>query len=215
MATIKKSIPQLAYNALEERLNSSSHGLGFLLAVVGLLFLITKAEGALEITAVSIYGGSLILMFLASCIYHTVADPVWKQRLKLLDHSAIYILIAGTYTPILMIAFDGWVSWASMLAIWSLAAFGVAFKLLTQTRFPKVSLSTYLGMGWFSVLLAYPLYQNVASAGLYLLAAGGLMFSIGVLFYVAKHKPYTHAIWHLFVIAGCSFHFASVYHYVV
>ncbi|MDO6687867.1 MULTISPECIES: PAQR family membrane homeostasis protein TrhA [unclassified Agarivorans] len=204
-----------SYSAREEQLNVISHVLGLLIAIVGLVMLVAKADGALELTAVSIYGGSLILLFLASSLYHAVVQHSWKAGLKLFDHSAIYLLIAGTYTPILLVSFDGLLSLISMIVIWTLAAFGVGFKLLTGTRFPKVSLTTYLSMGWLSLALAYPMYQHIAAEGLWLLAAGGLLFSVGAMFYVAKHKPYTHAIWHLFVVAGCACHFATVYGYVI
>ncbi|WP_220719944.1 PAQR family membrane homeostasis protein TrhA [Agarivorans litoreus] len=203
------------YSAKEELLNVVSHLIGLLISVVGLFMLLSKAEGLTEVVAVSIYGGSLVLLFLASSLYHAVSYSAWKAGLKLFDHSAIYLLIAGTYTPILLVSFDGWLSLISMIVIWTLAAFGVGFKLLTGTRFPKVSLSTYLAMGWLSLALAYPMYQHIAGEGLWLLAAGGVLFSVGALFYVAKHKPYTHAIWHVFVVAGCACHFATVYGYIV
>jgi len=132
-----------------------------------------------------------------------------------MDHSAIYLLIAGTYTPLLLVSLEGTVSLLSMIFIWTLAVTGVSFKLITKSRFPKVSVATYLAMGWFAVALVYPLVQAVPNNGLWFLLAGGLFFSIGVIFYVAKHKNYTHAIWHLFVIGGCSCHFMTVYHYVI
>ncbi|UPW18424.1 hemolysin III family protein [Agarivorans sp. TSD2052] len=204
-----------SYSAREEMLNVVSHLLGLLIAILGLVMLVGKAKGLLELSAVGVYGGSLILLFLASSLYHAVPNQAWKAGLKLFDHSAIYLLIAGTYTPILLIAFDGWLSLVSMIVIWTLAAFGVGFKLLTGTRFPKVSLTTYLAMGWLALVLAYPMYQHIQAGGLWLIAAGGLLFSVGAMFYVAKHKAYTHAIWHVFVVAGCACHFAAIYEYVL
>ncbi|MGY5451535.1 PAQR family membrane homeostasis protein TrhA [Agarivorans sp. MS3-6] len=204
-----------SYSAREEMLNVVSHLLGLLIAILGLVMLVGKAKGPLELSAVGVYGGSLILLFLASSLYHAVPNQAWKAGLKLFDHSAIYLLIAGTYTPILLIAFDGWLSLVSMIVIWTLAAFGVGFKLLTGTRFPKVSLTTYLAMGWLALVLAYPMYQHIQAGGLWLIAAGGLLFSVGAMFYVAKHKAYTHAIWHVFVVAGCACHFAAIYEYVL
>ena len=205
----------LAYSGKEELLNTISHGIGLLVAIVGLVLIILKAEGIAEVASVSIYAGTLVFMFFASTLYHGVGHPRIKAALKLVDHSAIYLLIAGTYTPLLIVSIQGWVSLASIIFIWSVAVCGVVFKLLTKNRFPKVAIATYLTMGWFAVALSYPLIQAVPNAGLWLLLAGGLFFSVGVIFYVAKHKKYTHAIWHLFVIGGCSCHFMTVYHYVI
>ena len=217
MTDTPKSTSKLphVYSAREEFLNALSHGLGLGIAILGLVLIILKAEGALEVTSVSIYGGTLVLMFFSSTLYHAISHEKIKAALKLLDHSAIYLLIAGTYTPLLLVSLEGTVSLLSMIFIWTLAVTGVGFKLITKSRFPKVGVATYLAMGWFAVALVYPLIQAVPNPGLWLLLAGGLCFSIGVIFYVAKHKNYTHAIWHLFVIGGCSCHFMTVYHYVI
>ncbi|TQV86753.1 hemolysin III family protein [Aliikangiella coralliicola] len=204
-----------AYSSREELLNSLTHGIGFIVAIIGLVYLILRAEGTIAVTSVSIYGGTLILMFLASTVYHSISNPEWKRRLKVLDHSAIYLLIAGTYTPILLVSITGTLSIVSIVFIWSLAVFGVGFKLFTGTRFPKISVGTYLAMGWFAIALIYPLTQAIPMGGLWLLLAGGILFSVGVLFYVAKHKKYTHAIWHLFVLGGCICHFYTVYYFVI
>lgn len=211
----KSNSESTTYSSSEEFFNVLTHAIGFALAIVGLIYLIDRADGALAVTSVSIYGGTLILMFLASTVYHAISHPKSKQWLKTLDHVAIYLLIAGTYTPFLLITLDGNTSTASIIAIWTLAAFGVCFKLLAGHRFPKLSVGTYLAMGWFVIALIYPLYMALPGGGLWLLFAGGLFFSIGVIFYVAKHKKYTHAIWHLFVLGGCICHFYSVYFYVV
>ncbi|WP_444994021.1 PAQR family membrane homeostasis protein TrhA [Aliikangiella sp. IMCC44359] len=203
------------YSLSEEILNVITHALGLAIAVVGLVHLIIRANNPLEIASVSIYGGTLVLMFFASTIYHAIQHEKSKKRLKLLDHAAIYLLIAGTYTPFLLISLSGTLSTVSIIFIWLLAFAGVGFKLFSANRFPRISMSTYLIMGWLIVALIYPLYQVLPVGGLWLLFAGGAFFSIGTLFYNAKHKAYTHAIWHLFVIGGCSCHFFSVYLYVV
>lgn len=189
--------------------------MGFALAIVGLIFLVLRADGTTAVTSVSIYGGTLILMFLASTIYHAITHPKSKRILKIVDHSAIYLLIAGTYTPYLLISLEGILSITSIILIWVLAIVGVGFKLFAGQRFPKLSLATYLSMGWLAVLLGYPLYLAVPAGGLWLLVAGGVLFSLGVMFYVKKHKQYSHAIWHMFVVAGCICHFYSVYIYVI
>ncbi|MBU3020858.1 hemolysin III family protein [Aestuariibacter sp. A3R04] len=204
-----------AYSAVEEWLNSVSHGIGCVAAIVGLVFLLFRAEHPLAVTAAAIYGVTLILMFLSSTLYHAISHGKAKGMLKLFDHSAIYLLIAGTYTPLMLVSIGGWLGVTMTAVIWALALAGVAFKLIAQHRFPKVSVATYLLMGWIALGMIYPLYMALPGAGLWLLFAGGLLFSIGVIFYVAKTKPYTHAIWHLFVLGGCSCHFFSIYYFVV
>ncbi|MFC6438955.1 hemolysin III family protein [Bowmanella sp. JS7-9] len=203
------------YSFKEEMLNSISHGAGMIAAIVGLVFMLLRADSALTITSSAIYGATLILMFLSSTIYHAVTHQKAKGIFKLFDHSAIYLLIAGTYTPLTLVAVGGWFGISMTVLIWTLAVAGVAFKLIARHRFPKVSVITYLLMGWISVTLVYPLYQAMEGIGLWLIVAGGLFFSIGVLFYVAKNKKYTHAIWHIFVMGGCACHFFSIYYFVV
>ena len=203
------------YSFKEEMLNSISHGAGMIAAIVGLVFMLLRADSALTITSSAIYGATLILMFLSSTIYHAVTHHKAKGIFKLFDHSAIYLLIAGTYTPLTLVAVGGWFGTSMTVLIWTLAVAGVAFKLIARHRFPKVSVITYLLMGWISVTLVYPLYQAMEGIGLWLIVAGGLFFSIGVLFYVAKNKKYTHAIWHIFVMGGCACHFFSIYYFVV
>ena len=209
------SLPKRAYSVAEEWLNSISHGLACVAAIVGLVFMLLRAETSVSVTASAVYGGTLIFMFLASTIYHAVTHQKAKGLLKLFDHSAIYLLIAGTYTPLTLVAIGGQLGVIATAFIWVLAIAGVAFKMIARHRFPKVSVVTYLIMGWIVVGLIYPLYQAMPGSGLWLIVAGGLCFSIGVLFYVAKSKKYTHAIWHLFVIGGCSCHYFSIYYYVV
>lgn len=216
MATDSKHFQETgAYSRAEERLNGISHGIGFVFAIVGLVYLLLRSDNALATTASAIYGTTLSLMFLASTVYHSVHAEPLKKLLKLFDHSAIYLLIAGTYTPFLLVGIGGWLGWVSIVVIWSIAVFGVTFKCFVRHRFPKLSVITYLTMGWLAVLLIYPLYQAIPGAGMWLLLAGGLCFSIGVGFYVAKKVKFTHAIWHLFVMAGCACHYFSIYHFVI
>ncbi|NVJ51353.1 MAG: hemolysin III family protein [Gammaproteobacteria bacterium] len=210
-----KTTSSQPYSRLEEWLNVLSHGAGFVVAIVGLVFLILRADGALAITSVAIYGATLITMFLASTLYHGIRHDSVKRQLKLIDHSAIYLLIAGTYTPFMLVSLDNWMGIAGAVVIWSLAVAGLVFKWWTKNRLPKVSLALYLLMGWLVVVLAYPLYQTLPGGGLWLLLAGGICFSVGVVFYVAKQLKFTHAIWHCFVLAGCSCHFFSIYYFVI
>ncbi len=208
-------IPARAYSIIEEWLNSVSHGVGLVAAIVGLIFLLNRADDTLSLVTVSIYGSTLILMFLSSTLYHAISHHKAKEWLKLFDHSAIYLLIAGTYTPLLLVSIGGILGIVMTTLIWALAFAGVAFKLVAQHRFPKVSVMTYLLMGWIAIGLIYPLYVALPGAGLWLLVAGGLCFSVGVCFYVAKKVKYTHAIWHVFVIGGCGCHYFSIYYFVV
>lgn len=204
-----------SYSSNEEFLNAITHGVAFLMAIWGLVYLLIRAEGSLAVSSVAIYGGSLVLMFLSSTVYHSVSHQKFKPILKLIDHSAIYVLIAGTYTPFLLISLNGWMGTLGVTIIWTIAIVGLVFKWLAGQRFAKISVAFYLLMGWLIVLFIYPLYQAVPGGGLWLLLAGGVCFSVGVGFYMAKHKPFTHAIWHCFVIAGCSCHFLSIYHFVI
>ena len=204
-----------AYSPLEEWLNSLTHGAGFIAAVVGLVYLILNSEGALSVTVSAVYGSSLALLFLASTLYHAISKQEIKQWFKLFDHSAIYLLIAGTYTPFMLVSLGGWLGIVSSIIIWSIAIIGVVFKCFVRHRFPKLSVITYLIMGWLAVLLAYPLYLALPGQGMWLLVAGGIFFNIGVFFYVAKKVKFTHTIWHLFVLAGCACHYFSIYHFVI
>lgn len=203
------------YDVAEEWLNSISHGLGLVAAIAGLVLLLLRAEQPLAVAAAAVYGSTLILMFLSSTLYHAISHQQLKGWLKLFDHSAIYLLIAGTYTPLLLVAVGGWLGITMTAVIWLLAIAGVAFKLIAQHRFPRISVMTYLLMGWIALGVIYPLYLALPGAGLWLLVAGGVFFSVGVFFYVAKKVKYTHAIWHLFVLGGCSCHYFSIYYYVV
>ncbi|MFC3092685.1 hemolysin III family protein [Alteromonas sediminis] len=211
----KVTTPIHRYSSSEELINALTHGAGFLAAIAGLVSMLYRADSYIAITASAIYGSTLILMFLTSTVYHAITHTETKRWLKLFDHSAIYLLIAGTYTPFTLLAIGGTLGVIATAVVWILAIGGVAFKCIAGQRFPKVAVTTYLILGWIIVLLIYPLYQALPGAGLWLLVAGGVCFSVGVLFYVAKNKQYTHAIWHVFVLAGCSFHYFSVYYFVV
>lgn len=203
------------YSTSEEWLNSITHGIGLIAAIVGLIFMVFRADSTVSVSASAIYGTSLIIMFLCSTVYHAVQYERAKKWLKLFDHSAIYLLIAGTYTPILLISIGGKLGLISMIAVWTLALCGVVFKCFARHRFPKISVMTYLLLGWFALIIIQPLYKAMPSLGLWFIVAGGLSFSFGVLFYIAKSKKYTHAIWHLFVMLGCGFHYFSIYHFVI
>lgn len=207
-----------AYSVKEEVANAISHGVGLILGIVGLVLLLVKAvdhrADALTIASMSIYGGSMIALFLASTLYHAIPHQNAKRWLKTFDHCAIYLLIAGSYTPFLLVSLRTRLAFGLMIVIWSIALIGIIMKIAFVYRFKRLSLVTYLTMGWLSLIVIYQLALNLDVGGLTLLAAGGVVYSLGVIFYVAKRIPYNHAIWHAFVLAGCACHFLAIYLYI-
>ncbi|TKE92924.1 hemolysin III family protein [Vibrio kanaloae] len=206
------------YCDIEERANAITHGLGVVLGVVGLILLLIRAfdyqADMLTVASMAIYGSSIILLFLASTLYHSITTEKTKRLLKTLDHCAIYLLIAGSYTPFLLVSLRTPLAMGLMAVIWGIALVGIIMKIAFVYRFKRLSLVTYLAMGWLSLIVVYQLAMNIEMGGLVLLALGGVIYSLGVIFYVAKRIPYNHAIWHLFVLAGCACHFFAIYLYV-
>ncbi|MDT0627279.1 PAQR family membrane homeostasis protein TrhA [Alteromonas sp. W364] len=203
------------YSQLEEALNALSHFVGFAFAIVGTLLLLLKSNSVAELSASAIFGASMILLFGASTLYHWVSNEQIKPILKRADHIAIYLLIAGTYTPFLIVAIEGWVSTVSTITIWSVALLGVGFKAIFKDRFPRLAVTTYAVMGWLALLIIVPIFNALETAGFVFLVAGGVAYSLGIPFYMAKHKHYTHAIWHVFVLLGAVCHFYAIYAYVI
>ena len=201
----------------EEIANSVSHGLGLLLAIAGLPVLILHAVrtgGVSAVVGAAIFGSSAILLYLASTLYHAIAHPRIKAIFRALDHAAIYLLIAGTYTPIALGVLHGGVGWTLLGVIWSLALAGLLFKAMVGMRYPRVSTVLYVGMGWVALIAIRPLWMHMAAGGLIWLLAGGLAYSLGVVFFVLDEKlRYAHFIWHLFVLAGTTCHFFAVLFY--
>ena len=206
------------YSDIEERANAITHGLGVVLGVVGLILLLIRAfdhqADMLTIASMAVYGSSIILLFIASTLYHSITTEKTKRLLKTLDHCAIYLLIAGSYTPFLLVSLRTPLAMGLMAVIWGIALVGIIMKIAFVYRFKRLSLVTYLAMGWLSLIVVYQLAMNIEMGGLVLLALGGVIYSLGVIFYVAKRIPYNHAIWHLFVLAGCACHFFAIYLYV-
>lgn len=208
---------QPRYSAAEEIASSLSHALGIVLSIAGLAVLAAFAAvhgGAWRIASVSVYGTTLILLYTTSTLYHAVSHAGVKRILRLLDHSAIFLLIAGTYTPYALISLRGTWGWALFGIVWTLAAAGIALEL-REVRNRVVAASLYLGMGWIGVIAIKPLLASVEPAGLWLLLAGGLCYTLGVPFYLWKRLPYNHAFWHLFVLAGSVLQFFSILLYVL
>lgn len=198
----------------EEIANSLTHAFGIVLAVAGLALLIFYSAGSRDvwrIVSCSIYGTSLILLYTASTLYHSFQSPRLKRWFRILDHACIYLLIAGTYTPFTLVTLRGPWGWSLFAVIWLLAMCGLIFKLLYVDRFPVVSLTVYLLMGWLAVIAIKPIVTHIPSVGLIWLIAGGLLYTVGVVFYVSEKRiRYSHAIWHVFVLGGSICHFIAV-----
>jgi hemolysin III len=197
----------------EEIANALTHGLGVVLAIGGGAALITLTAvyaGAREIVSVSVFVASLVLLYSASTLYHAARHPGVKSRLKVLDHCAIFLLIAGTYTPFTIVAMRGGWGWSLFGVIWGMAVMGIAFKLFFTGRFRILSTATYVGMGWLVLVAFIPLVQALTPAALGWLIAGGVLYTAGTVFYHNERVPYSHAVWHLFVLGGSVCHFAAV-----
>ena len=209
---------QSDYTLAEELAHAVSHGAGVILSIAGLSWMLYLSIGASDpwrIVASSVYGVSLISLFLASTLYHAWPVSPRKRLFKLLDHCAIYVLIAGTYTPFLLVAMRTDTGWWLFGAIWSLATAGIVTKLWFRHRYPRLSLISYLVMGWLVVIAAPQVADAVGGNGMAWLIAGGLCYTVGALFYMAKQLRFSHAIWHLFVLAGGVCHFLAVVWYVL
>ena len=201
------------YTLGEEIANAITHGIGALLGVAALIILVWHAlTGGTVWHLVSgiIYGSSLILLYMASTLYHAITNMRAKRILQLMDHAAIFILIAGTYTPFLLVNLRGPWGWSLFTVIWTIAIAGVFLETMKKERIKWLSLTLYLGLGWMAVIAIKPMLELVNSTALWLLLAGGLSYTLGVVFYVWKSMRYHHAIWHLFVLSGSVFHLFSI-----
>ena len=206
-----------AYSVREEIAHSVTHGLGIALSIAGLIALVVTARRTGDpwnIAASAVYGATLILLYLTSTLYHGIPHPPAKRILRVLDHSAIYLLIAGTYTPFTLVSLRGPWGWTLFGLIWGLAILGIVVKVAAVGRFRRLSLVLYLCMGWLVVIALRPLVAAVAQGGLVLLLLGGIAYTSGVVFYVWRRLPYHHAVWHLFVLAGSVLHFFAILLYV-
>ena len=202
-------------SAGEEIANSLSHGAGLIAALTASPFLILAAArrgDALTVAGVSIFAASMVLVYLSSVIYHSLPQNRGKRAFLIIDHIAIFLLIAGTYTPFAFGVLRGALGWTLFGLIWGIALFGIITKLVPALRHSKLSLVLYLGMGWTVVLVIGPLYQHLPRNGLFWLVGGGLAYTLGVIFFVARAK-YSHLIWHLFTITGTTCHYFAILWY--
>lgn len=214
----KLYVQSQSYDLSEEIVNAISHGLATLLSVAGLTLLITLAwlqNDILKVTSFAIYGTSLILLFSASTLYHALLNDKAKKLFKLLDHCAIYLLIAGTYTPLMLVTLADDVGMIMLAIIWGIALLGIVFKIKFGNKYKKLSLATYLGMGFISLTIINKINAQLATEGIALLALGGLIYALGTIFYVQKDKKYSHAIWHVFVLVAAICHFFMMLFYVL
>ena len=200
----------------EEIANSLTHGVGFLLSVACLVLLVVFSAlkgSAWHVVSCAIYGASMAILYASSTLYHSVRLPHCRRFFNVLDHSAIYLLVAGTYTPYALVPLRNDGGWVIFGIVWGIALLGIVFQALFIHRFRVLSVISYLAMGWIVVFAIKPLVANLATGGIVWLAVGGLCYTIGVVFYAWK-RPFFHSLWHLFVIAGSLSHFFSIFFYV-
>lgn len=197
----------------EEVANAVTHGIGVLLSIGGgavLITLLAIHAGAREVAGAAVFAVTLILLYTASTLYHAIPHAAAKRHLKVFDHCAIFLLIAGTYTPFTVAALRGGLGWSLFGAIWGLAFLGILFKLFFTGRLQVLSTTAYVAMGWLAVIAVVPISRELEPAALYWLVAGGIAYTAGTLFYHNRRLRYSHAVWHLFVLAGSACHFAAV-----
>jgi hemolysin III len=211
-------IAQPSYPFAEEVASSVIHAVGLVLSIAGLAILVAFSAmygGPRAVVASSVFGGTLILLYTASTLYHSIPGVMAKRVLRTFDHIAIFFLIAGTYTPFTLLALPGAWGWGLFTTIWSLAIIGSLAELGILKRYRKAAVLMYVLMGWVAVVAIEPLRENVETGGLILLFGGGMAYMLGVPFYMARKLPYHHAIWHVFVLAGSVLHFLAVLLYVI
>jgi len=201
----------------EEIASAITHGLGVIFSIVALVLLLmsaTESGSSWNVTAVSVFGASMILLYLFSTLMHAIPHPRAKRVLQVFDHAGIYLLIAGSYTPFALVSLHGTLGWTLFGIVWGVAILGIIWKLFSTGKYMWVSNVTYLALGWICIIAIRPLYASLGHQGFMLLLAGGIAYSVGIVFYVWQKLPFNHAIWHLFVLAGSVFIFLSILLYV-
>ncbi len=202
----------------EEVWNGITHGIGTALSIAGLTLLVVLAAingDSWRIVSFSIYGSTLVLLYLASTLYHSIQIPKVKRVLQVMDHAAIYLLIAGSYTPFLLVNMRGSLGWTLFGVVWGLALLGIAFRTIFVGRFEKLAVVGYVLMGWLMVVGFKEMQLAVPPGGIALIFAGGIFYTVGVIFFAWRKLPYNHAIWHLFVMGGSMCHFFAMLYYVL
>lgn len=215
---MKPITDQPEYSFGEELAHAITHGIGAILSIAGLTLLVAFSAlrgDAWHVVSSAIFGTTLVLLYSASTLYHSFPQPKVKRIFRIMDHSAIYLLIAGTYTPFLLVSLRGAWGWTLFGVVWGAAIAGVWFKVFHTGRFPKLSTTLYIVMGWVALVAVKPMMENIPLGGLILILAGGLTYTVGVVFYVMHRMIYHHAVWHLFVLGGSILHFFAVLLYVI
>jgi hemolysin III len=215
---MSKVKPVKFYSPLEESINVGSHALGFIFGVVALILLIIKSVqyGTVwHVVSFSIYGASMVVLYAASTLYHSAKDPKVRRHLKVFDHAAIYVLIAGTYTPYALVTLHGFEGWLLFGLSWGIAIIGIVLKLFFTGRFNIISTLAYVFMGWMVIFVIDTLVAKLSENGVFWLFAGGIAYTIGAVIYAIPKIKMHHAIFHVFVLLGTACHFISVYFYVL
>lgn len=216
MKKIASQLPKYTFG--EELFNSISHGVGVILSIAALVLLIVFAavkKSGYGLASGIVYGISLIILYTMSMVYHIVQNEKGKAVLRIFDHCSIFVLIAGTYTPYLLVTLDKTLGWVMFGIIWGMAVIGIVLNAIDLERFKKVSLVCYVIMGWAIILTIKPLVRAIPFMGVFLLILGGVFYTVGVIFYVLKRYRYMHSVWHLFVLGGSVCHFLSILLYVI
>ena len=206
------------YEHKEEQFNIISHALGLVLSIVALVLLViysVKYGSATHIVSFSMYGTSLIVLYSASTFYHYSKSPKLRSRLNIFDHAAIYVLIAGTYTPFTLVVLNGWVGWTIFGISWGLALVGIVLKLFYTGKYDTISTISYVLMGWLIIIAIKPLVDNFSFNGLVWLLFGGIFYTIGAVLFMMHSLKYNHAIFHIFVLLGSFCHFMAVFYHVL
>lgn len=216
MAVESKTITRWTLPGLEEAFNAITHGAGLLAGIIGAPFLfwrtlILRGADVPALTGVGLFAGSMIFLYFSSTVYHTLRSPVWKHRFKIVDHSAIYVFIAGTYSPFLLLHLRDGSGIPVMVIIWSIVFAGVIQKLFFVYKWKILSTILYLVLGWAPILLAKEMGEKIPSSGILYLVLGGVVYSLGTVFYLWKKLPFSHGVWHLFVLAGSALHFTAIF----
>lgn len=215
---MSKNAREQLYTLGEEIAHAITHGIGAALSIAGLTLLVVYAAflgDPWRVVSFAIYGSTLFLLYISSTLYHSIPGPRAKRFFKILDHVSIYLLIAGSYTPFVLITLRGSTGWWLFGIVWGLAIVGILHKIFAIDRFPRLSVGVYLGMGWVCVVALDDLVRNLPTGGLVLMIVGGLAYTLGVVFYAWQRLPFNHAIWHLFVLAGSATHYFAIFFYVL
>lgn len=206
------------YSPIEEEINIISHAIGLILSIVAFVLLVTHAildGNAWHIVSFSIFGASLIILYATSTFYHSAKKPELRSRLRIIDHAAIYVLIAGTYTPLTLVTLNGQIGWVIFGTSWTLALIGIILKLFFTGKYKSISTLLYVLMGWVIVFAIGPLKSNLSLEGLFWLFAGGIAYTIGAILYSIKKIQFNHAVFHVFVLIGSISHFMLVFFYIL